>query len=147
VNEIKLIFIAHVLFTLMLTGLIWMIQLVHYPLFAEVGADAFRAYQVAHMNAITTLVGPLMLAELLTGMLLLAVQPTGVVPWQTWVGMVLIAIAWLSTMFISVPQHNQLMSGFDAQVHQALVLGNLIRTLAWTARAGLMGWMLVGALR
>ena len=41
--------------TLPLVGLIWTIQVVHYPLFSRVGAPEFIEYQHAHMRAI----GPL----------------------------------------------------------------------------------------
>ena len=47
-----------------LTGLIWTIQVVHYPGFLGVGTDGFLAYQHNHMRTISYLVIPLMLAEL-----------------------------------------------------------------------------------
>ena len=50
--------------TLPLVGLIWTIQLVHYPLFDGVGAEGFAAYERRHAAAITWLVAPLMLGEL-----------------------------------------------------------------------------------
>ena len=61
--------IAHVGATLAMTGLIWLIQCVHYPLFAQVGAEAFQEYHARHTQWITPIVGPLMLVELGTAFL------------------------------------------------------------------------------
>ena len=47
----------------MLTGLIWTIQIVHYPLFEQVGEDRFVRYHERHMRRITWVAGPLMLIE------------------------------------------------------------------------------------
>ena len=40
----------HLAATAAMTGLIWFVQVVHYPLFAAVGADQFVAYEVAHQR-------------------------------------------------------------------------------------------------
>jgi len=42
-----------------------------------------------------------------------------------------------------VPQHGRLEQGFDESTHRALMAGNLVRTLAWTARGVLVGWVVV----
>ena len=39
-----------------LTGLIWTIQVVHYPLFARVGEAEWRAYEREHQRRITLVV-------------------------------------------------------------------------------------------
>ncbi|MDX2163710.1 MAG: hypothetical protein SF162_20505 [bacterium] len=142
-SELKLLLLVHTAATLFMTGAIFIVQIVHYPLFRFVGADAFPAYQAAHMDAITLVVGPAMLLEAITGLLLAGAVGTnapftGVGALLAWVGLGLIGVAWLVTMCISVPQHSQLMGGFDSGVHAALVASNWIRTLAWTARAGIV---------
>jgi fatty-acid desaturase len=150
-TELKGLLLAHVAVTLFLTGLIWTIQMVHYPLFRNVGDDAFTAYQTQHMNAITLLVGPAMLIELLTGFLLVGAVSAGSAlpfpPLLAWIGLGLIGLVWFSTACINVPQHSQLMLGFDSGVHHALVASNWIRTLAWTARGALVIGMIAGAMR
>ena len=47
--------------TLPLCGLIWTIQIVHYPLFSAVGNDAFSAYHIEHSRSISLVVVPLYL--------------------------------------------------------------------------------------
>lgn len=142
----KLILLGHAAATLLMVGVIWMVQLVHYPLFDRVGADSFVRYQAAHMNSITPLVGVLMLAELFTLGLLLFAAPPGVPMWQIIVSGGLLALVWGATMFVSVPQHNILVGGFDPDAYRALVDTNWIRTLAWSGRGVLVLWMLAGAM-
>ncbi|MFH5804838.1 hypothetical protein [Alienimonas sp. DA493] len=120
--------------TLPLVGLIWTVQLVHYPLFDGVGAEGFAEYERRHTVRITWIVAPLMLAELaVSGWLALRV-PEGVPAWQCWLRAALTAGIWLSTSFLQVPRHKELAAGFAPAAHAALVGTNWIRTGLWTAR-------------
>ena len=127
----------HLAATLILVGLIWTIQLVHYPLMSMVGPETFLAYHGAHSTQITLLVGPLMVAEALTALLLALSPPEGVSARACWLGLALVVLIWLSTMFLQVPAHNQLSQGFQVEAHRWLVRSNWVRTLAWTARGAL----------
>lgn len=120
--------------SLALTGLIWCIQVVHYPLFAAVGRDGFARYEADHARLITLVVGPLMLVELAASLWLVAMRPAGVPAWMVWTGLALVAAIWLSTAVVQVPCHARLAAGFDPEVHARLVSSNWIRTAAWTAR-------------
>ena len=126
-----ILLIAQLASTLPLIGLIWTIQLVHYPLFELIGEDTQVAYQKAHMSRITWVVAPLMLVELVAAGGLWLVAPTD--PW-TITGAVLVAIIWVSTALIQIPCHNRLTSGFHQPSHRRLVDSNWIRTIAWTLR-------------
>ena len=48
----------HALATVMMAGLIWFVQLVHYPLFAFVGASDFVLYDREHTRRVTWIRGP-----------------------------------------------------------------------------------------
>lgn len=58
-----LIPMAHAGATWFMTGLIWFVQIVHYPLMGAVPGDAFRVYQELHQRRTTWIVGPVMLVE------------------------------------------------------------------------------------
>lgn len=133
--------------TLFMTGLIWFVQIVHYPLFAAVGADAFRAYARSHQALTTLVVGPPMLVEAGAALLLVWMRPPEVPPALAWTGLALVALIWLSTLLLQVPAHARLSAGFDAETAATLVSTNWIRTIAWTARAVLVLMMLLPALR
>ena len=68
--------IAQLASTLPLVGLIWTIQWVHYPLFSKVGNETFVEYQARHMSRIGSVVGPLMLVEVLSALGLVIMAPT-----------------------------------------------------------------------
>lgn len=144
----NLIFLVHFSATLFLVGLIWTIQWVHYPLFDHVGPDGFAAYEAEHSRRITPLVGPLMLLELATAvMLTFGYAP----PWFSReiavAGLLALVAIWLSTALLQVPCHNRLLQAFDRDVIRLLVLTNWIRTLLWTARGVLLAGTLWRALQ
>lgn len=124
----------HVFSTLALVGLIWVIQLVQYPQFSGIGREAFVGYHAQYTQRILWVVGPLMLAEILTLGWLLAFRPPGIPEWEFWVAAALVLVLWISTAFVQVPFHNRLSSGFEPAAHGGLVATNWIRTVAWTAR-------------
>ena len=131
--------------TLFMTGVIWFVQLVHYPLFARVGESGFSAYSGLHSQKTTWVVGPPMLLELATSTLLIAHPLPGIAAWQVWLGLALVGGLWLSTAFLQVPQHNKLGGGFQPAAHRFLVASNWLRTLLWSVRSALVFWMLFQA--
>lgn len=125
--------------TWFLVGLIWIIQIVHYPLFANVGQDQFELYSNKHQMLITFVVGPVMVAEIITAIILACYAPIPELTIWFRVGLGLVVLVWLSTAFIQVPQHSRLVSGgFDLATIKALVNWNWIRTIAWTARGAIL---------
>lgn len=122
-------------------GLIWFVQIVHYPLYAAVGSPQFAAYEQRHTQLTTWVVGPAMLVEAASALLLVWCRPRGVSSRAAWFGLVLVAVIWLSTAALQVPCHDQLVRGFDADVHRRLVVSNWIRTTAWSCRTGLLSWL------
>ena len=62
--------------------------------------------------------------------------------WQIWLGIGLIAFIWASTFLLQVPAHGELASGFNERSWRMLVRSNWLRTLAWSARAGLVTYWL-----
>ncbi len=139
--------IANLISTWYMVGLIWMVQIVHYPLFAKVGSEQFDGYQMSHQSLTTLVVGPPMLVEIATALLLLWRRPSTVPAWSVYVALGLLLIVWASTAFLQVPCHEKLTNGFDAAIHSRLVVTNWIRTVCWTGRGVLVTWMLVVVLQ
>ncbi len=130
---------------LFMTGLIWMVQLVHYPLFAEVGPASFSRYHASHSRRITPLVLPVMTLELVTSALLVLAPPPGVSGPAVWTGLALAVALWASTALILSPAHGSLSAGFDRERIDHLVAINWLRTAGWTARSALVLSMLAVA--
>ena len=138
---VRSIFLMHLASTLFMAGLIWFVQVVHYPLYSQVGTSDFANYEQMHKTVITWVVAPPMLMELATAVLLLWFRPVGLTALPCVIGLSLVGVNLLSTMFLQVPCHEILTQAFDPAVHQKLVLTNWIRTAAWSLRGILVLWM------
>ncbi len=135
------VLMLHLAATLFMVGVIWFVQVVHYPLLASVGRAEAVAYEHAHARRTAWVVGPPMLIELTTGVLLLWVRPPCVSLTQTLAGVALLAVVWISTLLVQVPCHDRLSQAFDSSVHRRLVSTNWVRTSAWSLRGLLVVWM------
>lgn len=125
--------------TLAMVGLIWFVQIVHYPMFRNVGEGSFLDYARLHQRLTTWVVAPFMLVEAFTAVGLLYCSPKSIPSSWLWTGIALVFIVWLSTAVLQVPRHGALAEGgFSAIHHSALVTSNWVRTIAWTARGLLM---------
>lgn len=133
-NNLNSVLLLHAFATLLMTGLIWFVQIVHYPMFEDVGSDRFAAYEQKHSRLTTFVVGPPMLLELATVIILLKLCPAGSFNQMAWTGAILLAAIWFSTAFLQVPMHSKLEAGFDPASHRFLVNSNWIRTVLWTVR-------------
>lgn len=127
--------VLHAGVTLMMTGVIWVVQVCLYPLFAHVGDARFLDYHRGHSVRISFVVVPLMIAEFGTAIGLAMHVPQGVEPWWTWLGLGLLLAIWAATFLLAVPKHRTLSGGFEAEAHRKLVAQNWIRTALWSARS------------
>lgn len=117
-----------------MVGVIWIVQLVHYPLLGELSSYAPATAAADHQRRITWVVGPLMAAEGVTALALLVERPATMSAASAWVAAALLGAALLSTVLVQVPQHGRLAAGHDDAVVAALISSNWIRTVAWTLR-------------
>jgi len=128
----------HILSTALMTGVIWTIQLVHYPSFHFINPSVYEKFQKFHMARISYLVMPLMIVELLTGFLLLFLTPSATLSPNSYeilmLNFILILLIWLSTFLLSVPCHAKLEKGYNLGAANKLVSTNWIRTALWSVR-------------
>ena len=146
-NLATVVLLAQAIGSVGMFGVIWMIQVVHYPLMRAIPDNAFVSYEQQHTRLISFVVGPLMAIE---GVCVLAVfffRPTGIPLWSTWLGGVLEAIAIGVTAFVSAPTHGHLEAGPNSELLDRLITTNWFRTAAWTGRAALALFMLVAFLK
>jgi len=143
----SLVFLCHCLAAFFMTGVIWFVQVVHYPLFGQVGLGNFVRYEEQHALLTTFVVLPPMFLELITSACLLGARPRFVSTTEALLIFGLTGLVWLLTFVVHVPQHDMLGRGFSAELHAALVTTNWGRTILWTAKSGLVAWLLVRAMQ
>jgi len=125
--------ITHLAATWFMVGLIWTIHTVHYPLFAEVGADAYIGFQASHVERIGRLLLLPWLIEGASAAALLLAADRGVRR-SAVIGAIAMAVVLVISGFWSAPAHAELADGFDPAVHSRLMTADLVRTIAWTIR-------------
>ena len=137
------IFLLNRASSLYLVGLILTVQSVHYKLLDRVGAESFVRYETDHNQLITPVVGPVMLVELATSVLLVFGYSPPWLPRSVAIaGLIAVGLIWASTIFLQVPCHNRLLSGFDLATYHRLVNTNWIRTLLWSTRGVVLLYVL-----
>lgn len=139
----KITLIIAFLFTAFNTGLIWTIQLVHYPGFLHLGKSSHHAYHDFHMKAITPLVGTSMLVELASSAALLFFASRINSSMLLWLSLILLGGIWLHTALVAVPLHGKLSTNFDLATAHQLVSTNWWRTLFWSLRAVILTYLVL----
>lgn len=129
----QFVFLIHLFATSLMCGIIWFVQIIHYPLFNFVGSNEFVSYEREHVQRTKYLIAPLMVAELFSGMYLLFSKVEFNLTLLI-LNFVLLLLIWLSTFLIQVPKHKALSENPDKSTINKLVSSNWIRTLLWTSR-------------
>ena len=120
-----------------MAGLIWFVQVVHYPAYRFVGAAEMHRYQAHHQRATSWIVGPPMLVELAAALLLVVRPLPEIHPGWGWSGLGLLGVIWASTAFWQVPLHLRILNNGSAEDVGRLVRSNWLRTAGWSLRATL----------
>jgi len=124
---ISSLLLLNIVLSAMMTGIIWLVQLLIYPSFEKARSTEF---QVHHVKSIGPLVAPLMIIELMTMIYLVAIDQHIILLSAA----ICLLVIWLSTFLIQVPIHNQIRKNIDILSIKRLILSNWIRTIFWTLK-------------
>lgn len=116
--------------TISMTGIIWHVQLVTYPLFKELHGNGLVEFHACYTGKMTFLVLPLMGCELLASLYFTYLN-------SDWVNIMLllsVVLLWMITLFISVPLHSKIGKGEEKAINP-LIKSNWLRTTIWTLRS------------
>ena len=140
-NEQSMLAIHLVLASIMV-GVIWVIQLVHYPSFRYTDKEKYVSFQIFHMRNISFIVMPVMVLEFLSGLLLVLYHSNQESLFR--ISFILLLIIWLITALFFAQIHQKLSKGYDETLVRNLVSLNWIRTLLWTIRTIIILYCLIG---
>ena len=129
------VYALHLATTFFMTGLIWVVQLVHYPSFLFVPEKKFAEFVGFHGSRITWIVLPVMLLELGTAVAL-ELASSRLHLWSF--NLVALLLIWLCTIGLSIPCHRRLAAGWDEALVKRLIATNWPRTILWTLRSFLI---------
>ena len=119
-------------------GVIWTVQIVHYPLMAHTGPQHSALYQQLHVRKMAVLVIPIMVLEAAAAIGLILFAPSQ----TSWLALGLLCAIWLVTALLSVPAHDRLQDGYRSRAHRSLLASNTLRTTLWSLR-GLLAVQMV----
>jgi hypothetical protein len=141
------IFLAYVCLVFYDLGMTWVLQLMHYPLYHNVGAADFSNYvQANNQRAALPAILPA-LATLVVSLLLVWRRPNTVTILEAWLAVTLNVAVLVSTAVWQGRLHGQLVElGKSDAMIDVLVRTNWIRTGAFTIQGALVIRMLVDAL-
>lgn len=124
-----------------LCGLIWTVQLVHYPAFHGFDKETYHEWMSFHKSRISLVVVPVMLAEL--GSSFFLVFGHAPFPNLQLAGLIIVLLLWLITFFVQVPLHDNISSGYTLSDVNRLVTSNWIRTILWSLKSAIGIYILV----
>jgi hypothetical protein len=138
-------------FSLYMTGMIWSMQVLEYPLFALVGPKEFGAYHRRHNRALPFAVILPSVIALVSAVVLIFTRPARLPLWASIVVAGLDLIIVVVTAVREAPLHAKLdRNGSAPTVIRQLVQGNWIRTVLWSGNAlfllVLTGYLLMATL-
>ena len=129
---------AHVFATLFMTGIVWFVQMVHYPFFDFAAEGNRREASEFHQRRTSQLVLPIMIIELVTAVALLGSSWMMRYGQTIWINLGLLLLTWGVTFFRFMPLYRQLLGGFDSNLIKTLISANWVRTALWTVRSVLL---------
>jgi len=132
----------HLALASIMVGVIWVIQLVHYPSFRFTDREKYVSFQIFHMRNISFIVVPVMILEFLSGLLLVLYHSNHESLLR--ISFILLLIIWLVTALFFAQIHQKLSKGYDETLVRKLVSFNWIRTLLWTIRTIIITYCLIG---
>ena len=123
--------IFHITSTSIMVGVIWVIQLVHYPSFKYVKDSDYIIFQKYHMSNISYIVFPVMCTELVTALFIFF---SGEESLFFVLSLICLFLIWVITGVLFSKFHSILQTGKDLKIIEKMIKANWIRTLLWTMR-------------
>lgn len=132
---VDIVFLTHFVCSILMTGIVWVIQKVQYPSFKYIPKEEFLSFHKFHSFHITWIVAPIMIVELVTAILLVYENYYSEIFIKFLIILLINLILWIATFFLSVPCHNELSKNKSDESIARLVRANWIRTFFWTIKS------------
>ena len=128
--EIEILSKVHFLSTSLMVGIIWVIQLLHYPAFNFIKESDYVEFQHFHMQRISFIVVPVMILELFSAFMLVYYLQSNLLT----LCLIILLFIWLITFVFFTKLHQSLLGGYNKTIVDKLVKINWSRTILWSLR-------------
>ena len=136
-DTLFLILLLQVLTTWTLLGILWFMQLVHYPLFKRI-KENFVKYEKEHLKRTAAFLVPLLVIDFALNVMLVISLEKGPYTFLISFALAMNIITWLSAFFFQIEQHQTLSTHFSKSIVHKLVKTNWVSTIAWTIKSALV---------
>ena len=130
--NLNLLIDIHFLATSIMVGVIWVIQLLHYPSFHFIQKSDYSKFQQFHMSRISFIVVPAMIIEFITGIMMLQFGFSSNFLFIS--SLFILLVIWVITLVFFTKMHQGLISGYNKLIVDRLISINWSRTLLWSIR-------------
>jgi hypothetical protein len=130
--------LINLLSTVLIAGIMWFVQLVHYPLFNAIPARNLINYGYYHTRKISGIIKPLFIVDFTTLLLLLILLGSNLSTNLMMVNIVIFIITVILTQIVFIPIHQKLSKSPNSQTISQLIRLNWIRTLIWSLKVVFM---------
>ena len=133
VDFMESILFFHFFLSFFMTGIICLIQLIHYPSFSFIDKNMYSKFQTFHMSRISLLVGPIMILEFFSGLFLLFFfysESNFFI-----INFILNILILTMTIIVIGTIHKKLIEGFKPFLFEKLISMNWIRTVLWLLKS------------
>lgn len=124
-NALPPLVCLHLVLSACMTGAVWAMHTIHYPLMRRVPPERFAAFMEEHLSRFTRWLAPLMMVELAT-----AINLSLYGGWAPVTNLCLLVCAWSITFYLR-PVYQQLSEGHKPELVDRLLRMNRYRTLLW----------------
>jgi len=135
-ENLVIIALVQLLITWALVGVSWYTQIIHYPLYKKI-KEGFVEYERSHIRRTAFLIGPLMLIEAISAIILVGLSEGHLATFAI-TNLILVIFIWLATFLFQVTQHQKLSVRFSKKILNNLITSNWIRTILWTGKGVVM---------
>ena len=128
--DYDLLFKINFISTSVMSGVIWVIQLLHYPSFHFIDDQKYIEFQHFHMQRISFIVIPVMIIEFASALLLAYFFRSSL----TIILLALLLGVWAVTFIFFTNMHQKLTNGYNQGIVDRLIQINWFRTTLWSLR-------------
>lgn len=139
-DKLALVFLFQMVSTFSMFGIIWFMQLIHYPLLNNI-RDGFAQYERADLRRSASFIGPLLILDLVLSIYLIALETTSLLIRLATFNLVLNILYWLWTFLFQLQQHQKLSIGFSKTAIHKLLVSHWVRTSIWCLKVATLMWM------
>lgn len=136
-GNFKWVLYSEIALTWILVGVVFYMQLIHYPLFKKI-REGFAQFEHAHIRRTACFMGPLMLLDGVGAAILVGLADSESVMRLCVINLILVGFIWLSTLMLTVALHQKLSIRFSKNAHKHLLNSNWIRCILWFIKGVLL---------